>query len=305
VPLRDSEGKIVGLVGISHDITVRKLAEEELTRRNAEMNTDLKVAREIQQSFLIHQYPTFSEGAAPSESALQFCHRYLPASSLAGDFFDIFSVSNTEAGILICDVMGHGIRAALITAFIRGLVEELMPLAARPGAFLSELNRALFGIFQQSESPFFVTTLYCVADIGRSQLRYANGGHPSPFLIRQSRAMVVRIRPDNFDPEPALGLIDQFEYSTCERPLTVGDRILAFTDGLPEVAGPGGTQLGEEWLHRQVSVNREMTLDDLFDHLLTDAKKQSGNDEFDDDVCLVGVQVNAKTEGEQPPLFED
>jgi sigma-B regulation protein RsbU (phosphoserine phosphatase) len=304
VPLRDLEGKIVGLVGISHDITARKLAEQELTRRNTEMQADLKMAREIQQSFLIHQYPTFPEGAVTAESAIRFCHRYLPASSLAGDFFDIFPISNTEAGILICDVMGHGVRAALITAFIRGLVEELMPLAARPGAFLSELNRALIGILRQSESPFFVTILYCVVDLGRSQLRYANGGHPIPYLIRQNRSAVERIQPEGFDPEPALGLIDHFQYSTCEHSLTRDDRIIAFTDGLFEVDGPGGNQLGELWLHQMVRENRSMPLDRLFDHLVAEAHRQSGSDEFDDDVCLVGVHIAGFSTGEQPLLFD-
>jgi sigma-B regulation protein RsbU (phosphoserine phosphatase) len=304
VPLRDVEGKIVGLVGISHDITARKLAEQELTRRNIEMQTDLKMAREIQQSFLIHQYPTFPEGAVPAESTIRFCHRYLPASSLAGDFFDIFPISSTEAGILICDVMGHGVRAALVTAFIRGLVEELMPLAARPGVFLSELNRALIGIFKQSESPFFVTTLYCVADIGRSQLRYANGGHPIPYLIRQTPSAVERIQPGGFDPEPALGLIDQFQYSTCEHALIQDDRIIAFTDGLFEVDGPDGNQLGEPWLHQMVSENRDIPLDRLFVHLVTEVHKQSGSDEFEDDVCLVGVQIEGFSMEEQPLLFD-
>ena len=305
VPLRDLEGRIIGLVGISHDITARKLAEDELTRRNVEMQTDLKMAREIQQSFLTHQYPTFPESAVPAESSILFCHRYQPASSLAGDFFDIFPISDNEAGILICDVMGHGVRAALITAFIRGLVEELMPLAARPGAFLSELNRALIGIFKQSESPFFVTSLYCVADIGRAQLRYANGGHPVPYLIRQSRPVVDRIRPENFDPEPALGLIDHFRYSTCEHSLNPGDRIIAFTDGLFEVDDPDGNQLGEPWLHQMVSENRGLSLDRLFDHLLEEVRRQSGSDEFDDDVCLVGVQIDESSQGGQPLLFED
>ncbi len=305
VPLRDLEGSIIGLVGISHDITARKLAEEELTRRNVEMQTDLKMAREIQQSFLTHQYPTFPENVTPAESAIRFCHRYQPASSLAGDFFDFFPISDNEAGILICDVMGHGVRAALVTAFIRGLVEELMPLAARPGPFLSELNRALIGIFKQSELPFFVTTLYCVADIGRLQLRYANGGHPVPYLIRQSRPMVERIRPEDFDPEPALGLIDHFRYSTCEHSLNPGDRIIAFTDGLFEVDDPDRNQLGEPWLHQMVTENRDMPLDLLFDHLLEEVHRQSGSDEFDDDVCLVGVQIDESSQGGQPLLFED
>lgn len=304
VPLRDSQGTIVGLVGISLDITEQKSVEEALRQRNQEMQADLKMAREIQQSLLTHQYPTFPPGAQPQDSAIRFCHRYLPASSLAGDFFDIFPVSDTEAGLLICDVMGHGVRAALVTAFIRGLVEELMPLASRPGEFLSELNRAIFTIFQQSESRLFVTTLYCVADVGTSQLRYANGGHPAPYLIQESADKVNRIRPVSYDPEPALGLMDRFQYSTWEHPLARGDRVLAFTDGLFEIDGPDGEQLGESWLFQLVNDNRHRPLDDLLDFLLQQARDQLGSTEFDDDVCLVGAQVHRQSRGEQPLHFD-
>lgn len=304
VPLRDTQGTIVGLVGISLDITERKLVEEALRQRNQEMQADLKMAREVQQSLLTHKYPTFPAGSQPRDSALRFCHRYIPVSSLAGDFFDIFPISDTEAGILVCDVMGHGVRAALVTAFIRGLVERLMPLASRPGKFLSELNRAIFTIFQQSESRLFVTTLYCVTDIGTSQLRYANGGHPVPYLISDSQDGVSRVRPEVYDPEPALGLIDRFQYSTWERPLAQGDRLLAFTDGLFEIDGPDGEQLGETWLYQLVKDNRHRSLDDLLDFLLKQARDQLGSIEFDDDVCLVGAQVHQQTQGEPPLNFD-
>ena len=292
VPLRDSLGEMVGLVGMSHDITERKLAEQELTRRNQEMQADLKMAREIQQSLLTHHYPNFPKGALPEDSLLQFSHRYLPVTSLAGDFFDIFRVSDSEAGILICDVMGHGVRAALVTAFIRGLVEELMPLSPSPGDFLSELNRAIFTIFQQSESRLFVTTLYCVADVGRGELRYANGGHPAPYLILGDSESVERVRPEDYDPEPALGLINHFRFSTWKRPLSLNDRLIAFTDGLFEIDGPDGEQLGEGWLFGLVQENRNLPLGELLDLLLGEGRNQLGNTEFDDDVCLVGARIN-------------
>ncbi|MEZ5278733.1 MAG: PAS domain-containing protein [Opitutaceae bacterium] len=304
VPLKDSNGRMIGLVGISHDITERKRAEQELTRRNQEMQADLKMAREIQQSLLTHHYPSFPEGAAPEDSILRFAHRYIPASSLAGDFFDIVQVSDSEAGILVCDVMGHGVKAALVTAFIRGLVEELMPLASRPGDFLSELNRAIFAIFQQSESRLFVTTLYCVADTGRGQLRYANGGHPAPYLIHEAGDSVTRIRPEDYDPEPALGLINHFQYSTWEHPLTRKDRLIAFTDGLFEIDGPDGEQLGENWLFNLVHENRRLSLEDLFDHLLKEARHQLGSNEFEDDVCLVGSRIEDSRRSDPAIAFE-
>jgi PAS domain S-box-containing protein len=113
VPLRDIDQRLIGLVGISHDITRRKLAEEELRRRSAEMETDLRMARQVQEAFLNRAYPVFPRGASPEASALKFAHRYIPTTTLGGDFFDILQLSDTRCGVLVCDVMGHGVRAGL------------------------------------------------------------------------------------------------------------------------------------------------------------------------------------------------
>lgn len=125
VPLRDAHHRLVGLVGISHDITRRKRAEEELQRRSAEMEADLAMARQVQEAFLNRAYPTFPAGAPEEVSRLRFAHRYLPTTTLGGDFFAILQLSDSQCGVLVCDVMGHGVRAGLLTALIRGVVEEM------------------------------------------------------------------------------------------------------------------------------------------------------------------------------------
>src|SRR5437879_5953277 len=129
---------------------------EELRSKNAQLEADFNMAREIQQIFLPHQYPTFPHWAAPEQSALRFSHRYLPAAAVGGDFFDIFPITDTTAGIFICDVMGHGMRAALVTAIMRGLVEELMPVAADPGKFLTEINRRSEEHTSELQSPMYL-----------------------------------------------------------------------------------------------------------------------------------------------------
>src|SRR4051812_915821 len=113
---------------------------EELRKRNAQMEADFSMAREIQQVFPPRQYPVFPRGAAPGKSGVHFTHRYLPAAAVGGDFFNVFLITDSLAGAFICDVMGHGMRAALVTAVMRGLVEQLMPAAADPGHFLTAIN---------------------------------------------------------------------------------------------------------------------------------------------------------------------
>ena len=74
----------------------------------------------------------FPRSAAPEDSALRFVHRFYPASELAGDFFSVLPLSDTRAGIFICDVMGHGVRSALVTALLRALVDNAAATAADP-----------------------------------------------------------------------------------------------------------------------------------------------------------------------------
>ena len=88
----------------------QKRLADQVAAFNAQMEADLKMARNLQQSLLPDRYPVFPCASAPEKSALQFCHRFFPASQLAGDFFSVLSLSETKAGVFICDVMGHGVR---------------------------------------------------------------------------------------------------------------------------------------------------------------------------------------------------
>ena len=156
-------------------------------------------------ALLPQHYPTFPPGTKPEQSLFQFYHHYQPAALLAGDFFDVFPINDTSAGIFICDVMGHGIRAALITAMIRPLVDELIAKAADPGSLLNEINRELVSILRQTDATIFATVFYMVIDAASHEIRYANAGHPAPLHLQRSRNTIIPITNNN-RPGPALGL---------------------------------------------------------------------------------------------------
>ena len=150
------------------------------------MEEDLKMAREIQLAMLPQQYPGFPAGRpagrkpAPIPAPLS-SHRpgggrlfQHPAPGFA-----------TRPALFICDVMGHGVRSALVTAMVRALVEELRPMAADPGQLLTRINRDIRSILQQTGTPLFTTAFYLVADLETRQITYANAGHPRPFLIHR------------------------------------------------------------------------------------------------------------------------
>src|SRR5215475_2463236 len=213
---------------------------DELRAKNAQLEADFNMAREVQEMFLPQQYPTFPHSAAPEHSALHFSHRYLPAAAVGGDFFNILPITDTTAGVFICDVMGHGMRAALITAIMRGLLEELTPVAADPGKFLAEINRSLHAILKRTREPFLATAFYMVADAAAAELRFASAGHPSPYHLQRKQGVVEPLKFSDPRHGPALGLFEKSSYPACKTRIAAGDLLLLFTDGIYEATSAAG-----------------------------------------------------------------
>jgi len=278
---------------------------EELREKNARMESDLGLAREIQQSFLPRQYPSFPHIAPPHESALQFCHRWIPTTTLGGDFFDVLALSDTKAGVFICDVMGHGVRSALITAMMRALVGERTSAATDPGLFLTEINRHLISILQATRTPMFASGFYLIADVSSGEMTFSNAGHPSPLWVRRDARAVETL---SSDAGPALGVFPDMTYGTARCQLAPRDLVMLFTDGLFEVEGAaansaaansdaasGDDEYGEERLHRAVQHRLHLPSATIFDEVLAELQAFSGQAEFEDDVCVVGVEVTHLT----------
>ena len=238
VPLRNSEGQIIGIVGIGRDITERKRSEEqlamyneELREKNTQLEDDLDMASEVQQAFLPQQFPSFPREAPASESAISFSTRYLPTGAVGGDFFHVLPLSNCEAGVFICDVMGHGVRAALVTAIQRALVEELAGLGKQPGEFLTHINQALLSILRRTRTPMFASAFYLYLNAATGEVRYANAGIRSRSTLRRSDNRVDVLSSNGNRPGAALGVFDDAIYKTFESTAKAGDMILMFTDG--------------------------------------------------------------------------
>jgi sigma-B regulation protein RsbU (phosphoserine phosphatase) len=301
--VRDAQGKLLYYEGTVEDITQRKRAEEQIRRatgelsrsreelrtKNSLMEESLRTAREIQLTMLPQQYPTFPLNVPLDASAFQFVHRYEPAESVSGDFFSISAISDTEVGVFICDVTGHGVRAALVTAMIRALAEELKPLARDPGAFLRKLNFDLCSILKNTGSPMLTTGFYGVADCQTGKLRFANAGHPKPLLVRRSLGSVEPLANSSGRSQPALGLFEDPPYLTSEITLAPGDFLMLFTDGLYEVQGQNEELYSQERLMLDVKSFLSHPPGILFDELLSVIRNFAVNGQFDDDVCLVGM----------------
>ncbi len=290
-PWRSRQGKTRGTFGVSSDVTKLVLAERaatdlalELQGKNAAYEEELLLAREIQQALAGEGFPTGRDGGQ-----IAFGARYIPISGLAGDFFEVMKVSDDCFGVLICDVMGHGVRSALIVAMLRGLLEKQRAQAAEPGLFLQGLNDGLAAILERAGTTMFATAFFGVVDLAAGKFKYACGGHPGPIV--SGPGGVRQIASDRSEKGPGLGLMRGAAYPTIELPLAEIDRLILFTDGVLEAENQEGEPFFEKRLMEIVAKRASDPLEKLLDGILSSVLAFSEGQHFDDDVCLLGVQL--------------
>jgi phosphoserine phosphatase RsbU/P len=300
VPMHDESGIIIGTCGISRDITEEYCKTEQvreysriLAEKQAEIEQEMVLARQIQQALLPRHYPAFPREIELENSAIRFAHRYLPNATVGGDFFAILPLAETQAGVFICDVMGHGVHAALITVVQRILVAEVQSWGFNPGAFLRELNQRLHRIFDQVQTPLFVTACYVLVDVEKGLLRYASAGHPTPILLRHGSLVA---EPLPFKPGPksfALGVMEDTEYFTSETSVAAGDKLFLYTDGLQDL------EFLDPEIHLESSVFLSLIAEcaplpggEFLDAVLQGVKELAGSSHFLDDVCLLSVEID-------------
>lgn len=199
-----------------------------------EIQKELEVARRIQLSILPAEFP-------PSEN-FQVAARYVPMTSVAGDFYDFLLADDRQAGLLIADVSGHGVPAAMIASMVKLAATSQRGHARDPAALLSQMNATLFGNTQQQ----FVTAAYVHLDSQSSELRYSAAGHPPMLLLRGGKVMAVE------ENGLMLAAFSFATYGNAVLPLVPGDRLLLYTDGILEAMDARREEFGPQRLQALV-----------------------------------------------------
>lgn len=293
-PWRDRQGRIKGTFGVSSDVTKLVIAEREasnlagqLREKNEAYEEEVNLAREIQQALTGRAFPNVGN----SRRFTRFGARYVPISGLAGDFFEVIQIDEDRAGVLICDVMGHGVRSALIVAMLRGLLEKQRSQAADPGAFLHGLNDGLASILERAGATMFATGFYGLLDLAEGSFSYACAGHPGPVI--EGHDGVRQIAATRAEKGPGLGLIQGSVYPTTTLPIEDIRRVILFTDGVLEAENRQGEPFFVNRLMEIVGSQSGVPLEHLLDGILTSVLEFSETKHFDDDVCLLGIEMIA------------
>ena len=290
LPWKDAHGEVLGTFGVSSDVsnlvrTQRKLKDlaDKWQQRNQAVEEELELAREVQQALIPEEIPVFRAPGGGLE--LHPRHHYQPASKLSGDFLEVVPLGPSHVAFVVCDVMGHGIRSALVVAMLRGLMEKQGQLGTRAGEFLSGLNDGLCHLLEESGVHMFASAVCVIVDLEKEEIQLSLAGHPGPVAEFVDGAR--QLSPPKSGRGPGLGLVEEFQYGEVTVPLGGLRRIILFTDGLTEATDESGEQFGVERMIDRVEHGGRLSY--LLPSLVEEARKFSGKEMFDDDICLLAV----------------
>ncbi|HEX7086203.1 MAG TPA: PP2C family protein-serine/threonine phosphatase [Vicinamibacterales bacterium] len=262
-------GLLVFICALGNLVAQRSFETE---RRLVAVSRELELAREIQQSLLPH--------ALPDRPGLRIAARYLPMQEVAGDFYDAVA-DDRGVGILVADVSGHGVPAALVASMLKVAFASEAERAGDPGAVLQGINRTMTGLFDRA----FVTACYGFFTENGRRLSYAAAGHP-PLIVRRRRAGIERLEERGI----MLAVMPAADYETRTVDLEPGDLVVFYTDGLLEAADATDAFFGDARLDAVLTSTGAVPADVMADQLVAEVRRWSAGP-LRDDVTVVVVEV--------------
>ncbi len=257
-------------------------AHAQIARQLVEINTELEMARQIQLSIL--------PSSTPKIAGMDIVARYIPMTSVAGDFYDFIVVDERHVGILIADVSGHGLPAALIASMLQVALTAQARHVSEPGKVLAGLNQALCGKFQHN----FVTAAYVYVDLEKNVMKYGGAGHPPLLLWRKSTGSAGQLMENGL----VMGQFEEATYDSLEVPIEAGDRFVLYTDGILETSNPAQEEFGTERFMKFMETNNKLPAGPFADALLLELARwleQPPGEGHKDDISLLAIDFTARS----------
>jgi phosphoserine phosphatase RsbU/P len=287
LPLHTRSNLLAGSFGLSRDITKEKELHQKLEENHERMQSELLLARNLQATLMQHRIPRFKDGSG--RNTLEIATKYIPSFHLSGDFYSIVKTQDGGVAILVADVMGHGVRAAMVTAMIQIAVQQLNEYAQQPAEFMGRLNKMMQRIMQPSGQTMFTTAVYNYLNLETKLLTYVQAGarHGVYVPANDSNATALFERSSI---NPALGLLPGIEYVENKIQMEPGDEVMLYTDGIIEAA-MGEEEYSEQRMVDFLTSHRKDTLPEMLDELLYSVQEFTHSTDIEDDVCLVALRI--------------
>lgn len=255
--------------------SISELIEEQRERQRLEH--EVEIAREVQQQLFPH--------ALPSVPGLDIAAICRPARVVSGDYYDFISLSPTQVAMVLADISGKGIFAALLMASLQAALRSMATFDGRRGTadIVSRVNRHLF---KNTSDDRYATLFYAVYDSAAKTLTYTNAGHLAPFFI--SDGCVQQLDQGG----TVAGLFEDPPYMECTLPVKPGSLLVAFSDGLTEPENVYGEEFGAERLKTEVLRRRDAPAKVIAEDLISTVEQWAGSPEQADDMTLIVARMN-------------
>ncbi|MBZ2174602.1 SpoIIE family protein phosphatase [Schnuerera sp. xch1] len=228
-PFKDRNGNIIGAVEVLRDVTRERKLELELIEKNTKMVKDLRFAKKLQRRIL------------PKKgiyNKLKIDHLYKPSEVLSGDVFDVFHIDDNNIGMYICDVVGHGVTASMMTMFVRETMRSIKDEVVNPSIALTKLHKRFRSLNLGTDKYF--TIFYAVFNAENNHFKYANAGH-NCIPIKYNSNDIDLLKTKGF---PISLIFNKVYYEENDIILNKDDKILFYTDGITEVKNVDRVEFG-------------------------------------------------------------
>ncbi len=271
---------------LSHEVEMRKISEkflqesyQTIKKQQDQMLLELEQARETQRTLL----PDKLDYIPKVRAACQ----YVPMRQIGGDFYDIFELKDDKFGVMVADVTGHGVSAALISFMVSAIFADTAQRSLSPKTTLERTNQHLEGRLPKSK---YATIFYGIYDSKKNTLTYTTAAHPPGLVIRPATDEVFYLKGKG----SVVGMLPNEIacYDEKNFKLLPGDKLVLHTDGIIEIKDENGIVLGTPQLVEFLKNNNRLPIDQLLESICEFGQDYSGRDTFNDDITLIGLEFN-------------
>ena len=254
--------------------------QSENAEKTARISTELELATKIQTSMLPCLLPAF-----PDHENIKLRAVYHPAKEVGGDFYDYFKIDETHVGVVIADVSGKGVGAALFMTISKTVLKNQLQLGISPAEALTNANRQLC---ESNDAGLFVTCWAGVYDTETGVLTFVNAGHNSPVLLKKGEKAAFIKQRSGF----VLAGLDEFHYKQEELQLSVGDEMFFYTDGVTEATNAENKLYGDDRLLDCLNRCHGEEVSDQLNTVKEDIDAFVGGADQFDDITIMAMRIS-------------